>query len=146
MKKSGIYFEALTSPSFFTPMLTLKSTQMSGQMPLGFGAPYGYTLIVTKTPLLLLFYRGGSLVQPLAAIVEDTRWEAKMTQQLTAEDDDDAGEVEDKTQKDVLGGSEGDDNIDEEVYRSAPSVVHRNPPRNRHPPFCSGTHSPGQHD
>lgn len=108
-------------------------------------APYGYMVIVTQISPASLFYRGGSLAQPPIARVEDTQWEARTTQQLITEDDDDAGNAKDEAQEALLGRDGGNDDADKEDYRLAPPFVHRNPLCDRRPPPYD-THSPRQHD
>ncbi|KAK5825631.1 hypothetical protein PVK06_020487 [Gossypium arboreum] len=103
---TGTYFAPLTSPAYYTPaqmsMLNPISKQSSMYPPplmqvhmqqsmalsipstfptyLGFGAPYGFTPIMTQTPRASLFYRGGSSSRPMVKGVVDTLWKARTTQ------------------------------------------------------------------
>lgn len=88
------------------------------------------------------FHMGGSLSQPVDKGVADTRWQVRMTQQLTTEEYDDGVDPKDTiAQRATLATYSGDDGNDEkEVFRLAPPdtpsdaplvvwpIVCRNPP------------------
>ncbi|KAH1090633.1 hypothetical protein J1N35_017890 [Gossypium stocksii] len=57
-----------------TPMVTPMSSSILVSMStyLGFATSYGYSPLVSQTPIASLFYRCGSLSQPYSSRMEDT--------------------------------------------------------------------------
>ncbi|KAK5824724.1 hypothetical protein PVK06_019507 [Gossypium arboreum] len=83
---SAMYFTAPSSPTYYTLMSTLMPTQMPTSIQTyssiimipkyytqsGFTTSYGYSSIMSQTPITLLFYQGGSSPQPPSRRMEDT--------------------------------------------------------------------------
>lgn len=83
-------------------------------MYLDFVTSYGYSSIVSQTPIMSCFYRGGSLAQPHSRGVEDTRWKVMTILYSSMEEgdgdkDEDDGGYEDEHE----GGGEDKEDKDD---------------------------------
>ncbi|KAK5774676.1 hypothetical protein PVK06_042532 [Gossypium arboreum] len=101
-----------------THELTPMVTPMSSSIPISihtsmltymsFTTTYGYSLIVSRTPIASLFYRGGSLSQLPSHGIKDIRWEARTTPHLSTEEGD-GDESEDRSGDEDKDEDEGGD-------------------------------------
>ncbi|MBA0812703.1 hypothetical protein Gohar_026645 [Gossypium harknessii] len=78
------WFRVIGKPYLLS--VEVRSMQLCHKRPRRSSQQHSYSLIVSQTPIVSLFYRGRLLVLPPSCGVEDTRWEARMVSHLNTKE------------------------------------------------------------